>query len=259
MNGLHGKVALVTGASRGIGAAIATLFAAHGARAALHGRDVDALTEVQVGIERAGGRALQFTADVTRFAEIETMREEIEGELGPVDVLVANAGGSAARPAPLEDISEADWRAALDGNLTATFLTLNSVLPGMKQRGSGSIVTLSSAAARRASAGTLIAYATAKTGMELRTKDVAAQAGPYGVRANCVAPETILTERNRRQIPPAMQEQLVATHPLRRLGTPEDVARAALDLVQRWAAAEQRNSSELLADDFVGVGRSASS
>jgi 3-oxoacyl-[acyl-carrier protein] reductase len=100
----------------------------------------------------------------------------------------------------------------------------------MKARGHGSIVTMSSAAARRAGPQSPMAYAAAKAGIEILTKELAAQAGPDGVRVNCLAPETILTERNLQQIPDAVQEQMREHHPIRRLGTPEDVARAALFL-----------------------------
>ena len=142
---LTDKVALVTGSSRGIGAAIATMFAREGARVAVHGRDPEALADVTGTIVAAGGRAIQVTADVTRFDEIEAMRRQIEAELGPVDILVANAGGSFTPPGPIEEISEEGWRASVDGNLTATFLTIKSFLPGMKQRRAGNIITISSA------------------------------------------------------------------------------------------------------------------
>jgi 3-oxoacyl-[acyl-carrier protein] reductase len=101
----------------------------------------------------------------------------------------------------------------------------------MKARRSGAIVTISSTAARRPHPNSPIAYAAAKAGIQLLTQDVAMQAGPFGVRVNCIAPETILTERNREQIPINIQETLIEAHPLRRLGTPEDVAAAALYLV----------------------------
>jgi 3-oxoacyl-[acyl-carrier protein] reductase len=228
---LDGKVALVTGSSRGIGAAIAALFAEQGARVAAHGRDEAALAAVCGRIAAAGGRAVPVTGDVTRLDDLEAMRARVERELGPIDVLVANAGGTRTRPnQPVEEIDESGWRASIDGNLTATFLTIKAVLPGMKQRRSGSIVTISSAASRRPTAASPVPYAVAKAAIELLTQVVAMQAGPHGVRANAIAPETIMTENNERQIPEAVRPALIDAHPLRRLGTPEDVAGAALYL-----------------------------
>lgn len=236
MSSLSGKVALVTGASRGIGEAIARLFAQQGAKVAVHGRDTAALSAVRSGIERGGGTAMQVVADVTRFAEIEEMRRQVEQQLGPIDILIANAGGSFTPPGPLEETSEEGWHASVNGNLTATFLTLKSVLPGMKQRKSGAIVTISSAAGRRPHPQSPIPYSAAKAGVQILTQDAAAQAGPYGVRVNCIAPETILTERNRQRIPEAQRKAMSEMHPIRRLGSPEDVARAALYLASDEAA-----------------------
>ncbi len=236
MNSLSGKVALVTGSSRGIGAAIARLFARQGAKVALHGRDTAALSGVAVEIESSGGAAIQVVADVTKFADIEAMRRQVEQDFGPIDILVANAGGSFTMPGPLEETSEEGWHASVEGNLTATFLTLKSILPGMKQRKSGNIITISSAAGRRPHPQAPIPYSAAKAGIQILTQDVAAQAGPFGIRANCIAPETILTERNLQRIPDAQQKSLVEMHPIRRLGTPEDVARAALYLASEEAA-----------------------
>src|SRR5262249_50539325 len=230
MNTLKNKVAFVTGSSRGCGACIAKLFAEAGAAVAIHGRDRVALSAVEADIQHLGGPSLSVVGDVTSFAALETMRLQIERALGPIDIAVANAGGSFTMPAPIEELSEDGWRASVEGNLTATFLTIKSVLPGMKARKAGNIITISSAAGRRPHPHSPIPYSVAKAGIQLLTQDVAAQAGPFGIRVNGIAPETILTDRNAREIPPAIQETLIDAHPVRRLGTPEDVANAALFL-----------------------------
>jgi 3-oxoacyl-[acyl-carrier protein] reductase len=233
---LEGQVALVTGSSRGIGEAIATALARHGVAVAVHGRDKDAVNTVATTIRADGGTAICVSGDVTSFADIEAMRHQVEDSLGPVDILVANAGGSFTPPAPLEDIPEAGWRATLDGNLLATFLTLKSFLPGMKARGHGAIITVASSAGRQPDGRAPIPYGAAKAAIVLMTQDVAAQAGPYGIRVNCIAPETILTARNQERIPPAQQAAMAEFHPLKRLGTPEDVANAAVFLASDHAA-----------------------
>jgi 3-oxoacyl-[acyl-carrier protein] reductase len=230
MSSLTGKTALVTGSSRGIGAAIAKLFAQEGARVAIHGRDEAALASVRREIQDARGIAIAVTGDVTRYPDIESMRRRIEMDLGPVDILVANAGGSLTRPGIFEDITEEGWHATVNANLTATFLTLKSFLPGMKARGAGNIITMSSSAARRPHPQSPVPYAAAKAGIQMLTQHLAAQVGGHGIRVNCLAPETILTERNERMIPDEQKKQLVDMHPIKRLGTPEDVARAALFL-----------------------------
>jgi 3-oxoacyl-[acyl-carrier protein] reductase len=227
---LDGRVALVTGSSRGIGAAIAMRFAAEGATVVVHGREVAAVEAVRGRILATGSRAVSVIGDVTRSGDLERIRGAIESAVGPVEILVANAGGNLSPPGPVEQVDEEQWRATVEANLTATFLTLKCFLPGMKSRRRGSIVTISSTAARRPHPHSPVAYAAAKAGVQLLTQDAAAQAGPFGVRVNCIAPETILTERNRERIPPDVQQKLIETHPIRRLGTPDDVAAAALYL-----------------------------
>jgi 3-oxoacyl-[acyl-carrier protein] reductase len=233
---LKDKVALVTGSSRGIGAAIAKRFAAAGAKVVLHGRDEQALAAVERSIAQANGRAIHVRADVTKLAELEALRLRAEEAFGPVDVLVANAGGNTVKPhLSLEEIPEDGFRASLDGNLIATFLTLKCFVPSMKARKTGSILTVSSAASRRPTAFSPLAYAAAKAGIELLTQHAALQLGPFNIRVNCLAPETILTEKSDALIPAAQKAQLIESHPIRRLGTPEDVAEAALYLASESA------------------------
>jgi 3-oxoacyl-[acyl-carrier protein] reductase len=236
MSTLDGSVALVTGSSRGIGAAIAAELARGGATVAVHGRDRAAVSGVAAAIASDGGKAIAVTGDLTGFAQVEAVRRQVEAEAGPVTILVANAGGSLTPPAPLEEIPEDGWRATVDGNLLTTFLTLKSFLPGMKERRHGCVITIGSAAGRRADPRSPMPYAAAKAGIALLTQQVAAQAGPFGVRVNCIAPETILTEGNRERIPAAQQAALADWHPLRRLGTPHDVASAAAFLTSDGAA-----------------------
>ena len=236
MSTLEGQVALVTGSSRGIGAAIVTELARRGAAVAVHGRDQAAVSDVVAAIRHEGGSAIAVAGDVTSLDRLEAVRHQIEDSLGPVDILVANAGGSFTPPAPLEEIPEEGWRATIEGNLLATFLTLKSFLPGMKQRGRGSVITLASSAGRRADGRAPIPYGAAKAAIALLTQDVAAQVGPDGIRVNCIAPETILTARNRERIPPAQQAAMADFHPLKRLGIPEDVASAAAFLASGDAA-----------------------
>lgn len=207
------------------------LLAGNGARVVVHGRNQEAVAGVTQGIHAQGGEAMGVLGDLTDAGAVERVREQVVQAWGTPDIVVANAGGSPTRPSLIEDISVQDWHAAMDANLTATFLTVKAFLPGMKERGSGAIVTMSSAAARRPDGRAPVAYTAAKAGIEVFTQQLATQVGPFGIRANCVAPETILTERNEQAIPAEMKVAMAADHPLGRLGTTQDVAEAVLFLV----------------------------
>jgi 3-oxoacyl-[acyl-carrier protein] reductase len=132
-------------------------------------------------------------------------------------------------PGPLAQTSEEEWHSTVDPNLTATFLTLKSFLPGMIERGGGSIVPMASSAARFPT-GAPTPYAAAKAGVIVLTSQVANEVGNHGVRVGCLAPHTILVERTRRFMPEEHQRRIVAEIPLRWLGTPEDVALTTLFL-----------------------------
>ena len=225
---LIGKIAVVTGGSRGIGAAACRSLAANGAKVAVNGRDEAAIEAVVGGIRDDGGEAIEVAADVTGFAAIEDMRQQVERMLGPVEVLVVFAGGQ-GYPTPTGEISEEQWRSVVDTNLTATFLTVRSFLPGMIQRRRGSIVTMSSSAGRLPSEASA-PYAASKAGIDMFSRHLAKEVGRHGVRVNCLAPAGVRTERMKRRMPEAVHRQAAARVPLGRMGMPEDVALATLFL-----------------------------
>jgi len=225
---LANKVAVVTGGSRGIGAATCRLLAQNSAKVMVNGRDEAAINAVVQEIQDSGGEAIGAAADLTDFAAVERMRRRVEEELDPVEVLAAFAGGQ-GYPTPTEQMAEEQWRSVIDSDLTATFLTVRSFLPGMIERGRGSIVTMASSAARLPSQASA-AYAAAKAGVVMFSKHVANEVGQHGVRVNCLAPSSVLTERVKRLMPEETQRQVAAMHPLGRMGTPEDVGMATLFL-----------------------------
>jgi 3-oxoacyl-[acyl-carrier protein] reductase len=136
---LANKVAVVTGGSRGIGATTCRLLAANGVKVVVNGRDEAAINAVVSRIQSDDGQAIGVSADCTDFAAIEAMRREAEQAFGPVDILIAYAGGGG--PKPITELTEEEWRSTLDSNLTSTFLTVKSFLPGMIERRRGAIVT----------------------------------------------------------------------------------------------------------------------
>jgi 3-oxoacyl-[acyl-carrier protein] reductase len=233
---LAGKVAVVTGGSGGIGAATCRLLAANGAKVAVNGRDQTRIDAVVDAIRAAGGHAVGVAADCTDLAAVQRLRQQVEQQLGPAEVVAAFVGTGRARPGPVAEVPEEDWHSTVDGILTATFLTLKSFLPGMIQRGRGAIVTMASSAARLPGLGAPAPYVAAKAGVVMLTRQVAGEVGRHGVRVNCLAPHTIRTEQIQQRAPKEWQQKMAAAIPLGRLGTPEDVALAALFLASDSAA-----------------------
>jgi 3-oxoacyl-[acyl-carrier protein] reductase len=231
---LRGRVAIVTGGSGGIGAAVARRLAEEGAAVVVSGRNWEAIDAVVGSIMAAGGRAMGCAADVTSGEELERMRDEAAAALGPADILLAFAGGS-GEPRGFAETTEQRWREVVDANLTATFLTLKTFLPAMVGVRRGAVVTMASTAGRHPSPASL-PYGAAKAGIIMLTSQIAQEVAPSGVRVNCLAPSTIVTERLERLIPLEQQERMAAQFPLRRLGTSDDIAEAVLFLVSDRSA-----------------------
>jgi 3-oxoacyl-[acyl-carrier protein] reductase len=225
---LAGKVAVVTGGSRGIGAAAARALATNGATVAVVGRDPEALAAVTDDIRARGGQALAVRADCTLEAEVSAAAATVTEQLGPVDILAVFAGGG-GMPVPTVDETAAHWRDVIESDLTSAFLTTSRFLPSMIERRAGSIITMSSAAARQA-ANSNAAYAAAKAGVIALTRHLANEVAPHGIRVNCLAPSAIENDRIRTWTTAEQRRQLAASFPLRRIGQPEDVAAATLFL-----------------------------
>jgi 3-oxoacyl-[acyl-carrier protein] reductase len=225
---LAGKVAIVTGGSRGIGAATAAAFAANGAAVAVIGRDEAALAAVTADIAAAGGRAIWVPADCTVPADLARMADAVAAELGPADILAAFAGGN-GMPVPTESEQPEHWREIIETDLNSVFYTVHAVLPAMLARGHGAIVTMSSAAARQP-AQSAAAYAAAKAGVVAFTRHLAKELGPRGIRVNCVAPSATENDKMRAWMSAEQRDALGASFPLRRIGQPADVAAATLFL-----------------------------
>jgi len=231
---LSGKACVVTGGSRGIGAATCLYFAAHGAKVVVNGRDLEAIESVVSSIRAQGGQAVGVAADCTDPLAVERLRRRSEEEFGPVDILIAFAGGS-GEPVPVEQITLEKWRAVVDANLTATFLTAKEFLPGMIERKRGTILTMASSAGRMPG-GASAPYAAAKAGIVMFSKHVAQEVGRHGIRVNCIAPSAILTDRIQKLMPEEAQQKLATSFPLGRIGRPDDVAMAALFLSSESSA-----------------------
>jgi 3-oxoacyl-[acyl-carrier protein] reductase len=225
MNNLNGKVALVTGSSRGIGRAIAYALAVEGADVAINflTRAGEAQT-VESEIRALGRRCVSIQADVAAANGVERLVRGIEEALGPIDILVNNAG--IARPQPIEEITEEDWDQVITANLKSCFLVTQAVLPGMRKRQWGRIINLSSVAAQ---VGGIVGphYAASKAGMLGMTRYYAQKLATEGITINAIAPALIETEMVKANLN-ARPDRI----PVGRYGTPEEVAEVAVMLAK---------------------------
>jgi 3-oxoacyl-[acyl-carrier protein] reductase len=223
-----GKVALITGGSRGIGRAIALAFAARGATAAICYRSgATAAGEVAAEAERNGGRVTAYQADVGWSEQARALVETVLREHGRIDILVNNAG--VFPRTPVVDITDEEWEEVMRSNLYATFYCSRAVLPHMMARGSGIIVNMGSIAGKRGSRWHA-AYAAAKGGVFAFTRSLAKEAIPHGIRVNAVCPGRVETEIFGTQLDQSERARFIAEAPIGRLSAPEEVASAVLFL-----------------------------
>ena len=221
---LTGRVALVTGASRGIGAAIARALAEAGADVAINYRDRAIEAEaVAAQITAVGRRSITLAADVSKSAAVTTMVRTIEDKLGPIDILINNAGIALIRG--IDDLTEADFDATISVNLKSAFLCTQAVLPNMRTHGWGRIVNISSGAARGAG-GVGVHYNASKAGMEGMTRGYAARLVKQGITVNAVAPSLIETDMVKSGLASS-----AARIPLGRFGTSAEVAQVVMMLI----------------------------
>jgi len=234
---LKGKVAVITGASSGIGQAIAGLFAQHGARVAVvAGRNKGAVELLSEDIRGAGGEAIALQCDVSREDQVETLFEAVISTYHQIDILI-NSAGIIGPAVPVEKMALSDWDRVFQVNVSGMFLCCKHCIPRMLDRQSGSIINLSSTAGLRAS---LISpcYSATKGAIISLTKSLALAYAPNGLRINCICPGTIETpmlenffdqraDPDQREV---LRERFINRHPIGRFGTAEEVAQAALYL-----------------------------
>jgi 3-oxoacyl-[acyl-carrier protein] reductase len=226
-------VALVTGASRGIGAAIAETLAAQGFDVAVgYASDADGAARTAAAVTALGRRAVALQADVSDEAEAAELVAAAETELGPLDAVILNAG--ITRDGLFVRMPAEDWRLVIDTNLTGAFYVSRAAVRGMLRRRSGSIVALSSIVGLTGNAGQAN-YAAAKAGVIGMVKSLAKEVGGRGIRVNAVAPGYITTDMTA-DLSDDQRDQILANTPLGRLGTPADVADAVAFLCSDAAA-----------------------
>ena len=224
---LEGKVALVTGAARGIGKAIALRFAEQGANIAFTDLAINEAAEQTLAeLEVFGVKAKAYASNAASFEESHEVVKQVVEEFGRIDVLVNNAG--ITKDGLMLRMSEAQWDAVINVNLKSAFNFIHAVTPIMAKQRGGSIINMSSVVGVSGNAGQCN-YSASKAGMIGLAKSIAKEMGPRGIRANCIAPGFIITDMTN-QLSQEIKDQWAQQIPMRRGGTPEDVANVALFL-----------------------------
>ena len=230
---LQNRVALVTGASRGIGAAIALLLAEHGAAVGInYHSNKDAAQQVVDAIASNGGKALAVQADVRDRGEVESMVQQLSEAFGAVDTLVLNAN-ALFKIAPFTEQTWSEFEDKLVGEIKSAFYPCKTVVPSMIERQNGCIIAMSSMTSRHPDPG-FSAHTTAKSGLDGFVKSLAEELGPEGIRVNVIAPGVTLTDATNSQ-PQEWKDSMAEQTPLRRNAQPEDIAGAVLLLASEQA------------------------
>ena len=238
---LNERTALVTGAARGIGLAIARRLAADGARVALLDLDRGG---VEAAARAVGGEAMPVVADVTRAAEVETAVAQVMGRWGRLDIMVNNAGIT-GRSFPIWELSDEDWQRVIEVDLTSVFFCCRAAVKAMLPRGSGRIINIASIAGKEGNP-TLVPYSSAKAGVIGLTKALAKEVATRGILVHAVAPAVISTELLK-QMERSTVDLLIAKIPMGRVGRPEEVA-----ALVAWLASDECSFSTGAVHDLSG-------
>ncbi|MDW5315053.1 SDR family oxidoreductase [Rhizobium sp. PL01] len=255
MSTLSHKVAIITGASSGIGRATAKLFAREGASLVLSGRRRTALDELVAEIEAEGGKAVAIDGDVRDEAHARALVDTATQTFGGLDIAFNNAG-TTGEMAPIADLSTAGWQEAIDTNLTSAFFGAKYQVPAMAARGAGSLIFTSSFVGHTAGMPNTSAYAAAKAGLIGLTQSLAAELGAKGIRVNAILPggtDTPMSFTNAPGTGPEVLAFVEGLHALKRMAKPEEIARSVLYLASD--ASSFTTGTAMLVDGGVSINR----
>lgn len=224
---LEGKVAVVTGASEGIGRDLAIGLAAAGADVVVSSRREKELKEVKAEIEKLGRKSEVFVLDVCKLGDIEKMRDFVRSQFGRADILITNAGYTVTKPA--WDITASEWDVMVDVGFKGLFFSCQVIGSLMKEQGYGKIINLSSTFSRSLIPGRSV-YAAIKAGVTHLTEALASEWAPEGIRVNAIAPTAVLTPSRANLLQGEVLEKILSRIPLKRLAATEDLVHAAIYL-----------------------------